>query len=57
MSNYQQETQNPLTKKWEMATWMDDYFGHHNYGVRFSDGTIYNPREVELKTRNHETDN
>lgn len=51
MSTYTRETKNPLTGKYEVAVWMDDYFGHHNYGVKFPDGTIYNPQFTTLKTR------
>lgn len=35
MSTYSRETKNPDTGEWEIATWIDDYFGSHNYGVRF----------------------
>lgn len=31
--------------------WLDDYFGKHEYGVKFSDGEVFNPREHELETR------
>lgn len=51
MSSFKKLTQNPLTKKWEMAWWIDDHFGSHLYGVKFPDGTIYNPEQVKLKTK------
>lgn len=35
MSTYQRVTKNPITGKFELATWLDDYFGPHRYGVRF----------------------
>jgi hypothetical protein len=54
------ETQHPETGEWELATWIDDYFGNHNYGVQFRSDranpdplkrVVYDPREVKLKTR------
>lgn len=50
MSCYYKKTKHPVTGKWEMAEWLDDYFGHHIYGVKFKDGTVYNAEEFELKT-------
>ena len=41
------------TKKWFHCTWHDDYYGKHHYGVEFPDGTIIDPREVELETRDN----
>ena len=39
-------TKHPETGKVELAIWMDDYFGNHNYGVKFpSDGKIFDPRK------------
>ena len=35
MSTYDVMTKHPTTNEWLIATWLDDYFGHHNYGVRF----------------------
>lgn len=52
MSTYKKSTKHPDTGEWEDATWMGDYFGNHNYGVRFSDGSIFDPRDTELETRN-----
>lgn len=53
MSNYSAETKHPRTSKWEMAEWMDDFFGRHKYGVRFpSDGLIFRPDFEKLETRN-----
>jgi hypothetical protein len=43
MSNYLQTTKNPLTGKWEVARWIDDYFGRHQYGVEFEGGTVVAP--------------
>lgn len=51
MSTYSRLTKNPKTGKFETATWIDDYFAHHHYGVRFPDGSIVDPWEVELETK------
>ena len=52
MSSYNIETKNPLTGEWENATWHDDYFGIHRYGVEFpSNGMIFNSEKVSLETR------
>lgn len=47
MSSYKRDTLNPATGKIEEAEWLDDYFGHYNYGVRFSDGKVYHPEEIK----------
>lgn len=44
-------TRHPLTGEWDDAEWMDNYFGHHEYGVRFPSGEVFNPREHEIETR------
>ena len=42
MSTYSKITRHPQTGQYESATWIDDYFGHHVYGVLFeSDDKIY----------------
>ncbi len=41
MSNYRCEAFNPLTRRMEMADALDDYYGPHQYGVRFADGVVY----------------
>lgn len=51
MSSYKKETKHPVTGVWEDALWIDDYFGHRKYGVKFSDGSIFNPIEVKMETR------
>jgi len=52
MSSYSKITKHPITGKWEMAQWLDDYFGKHHYGVRFpSEDKVYNPDEVNLETK------
>lgn len=53
MSTYSRSTKHPDTGEWDdNAIWMDDYFGNHNYGVKFSDGSIFDPRDQEIETRN-----
>jgi len=48
MSSYQRKTQHPLDLHFETAEWLDDYFGQHNYGVRFpSDGKVFRADEFE----------
>lgn len=44
-------TKNPNTGEWENALWLDNYFGQRKYGVQFKDGSVYNPDEVKLETR------
>jgi hypothetical protein len=47
MSNFYRQTKNPKTGQIEQAEWLDDYFGSRKYGVRFPDGMVYRPEEVE----------
>jgi hypothetical protein len=48
MSNFKQMTNHPITGNLEFATWMDDYFGRHRYGVKFpSDGKVYEIAKFE----------
>ncbi len=35
MSTYQRLTKHPKTGEWEKATWHDNLFGGHHYGVVF----------------------
>lgn len=51
MSSYLKKTKHPITGIWEMAYWMDDYFGQHLYGVRFADQLVFNPEMVKLETK------
>lgn len=46
MNNFIKPTKRPDTGAWELAEWVDDYFGHHNYGVRFADGTVFPEEEI-----------
>lgn len=47
MSTYSKITRHPQTGQYEEATWVDDYFGQHLYGVMFkSDDKVYPERQV-----------
>jgi hypothetical protein len=35
MSNYQAPAYHPCTGQVELASWLDDYYGEHLYGVKF----------------------
>ena len=48
MSNFHQLTKHPQTGDMEMAEWLDDFFGHHRYGIRFSDKRVYHKKEIEV---------
>ena len=52
MSSFQKETKNPKTGEWEKATWIDDYFSLHHYGVFFPSDPEYpvDPEKVKLET-------
>ena len=55
MSSYVQMTKHPITGEWEMALWVDDFFGSHCYGVKFpSDGEYYSPHALEVMSRSME---
>ena len=47
MSNYTKLTQHPRTGETLEASWLDDYFGRHRYGVRFPNGDVFREEEVE----------
>ena len=51
MSTYKQLTKHPETGKWEMATWIDDFYSHHHYGVKFLDGKMYDPERMKLEIK------
>ena len=55
MSTYLKQTKHPITGEWHEATWIDDYYGRHRYGVQFPDGGTYNPDTTKLETRDDET--
>ena len=41
MSTYIRKTKHPITGEWHCATWIDDYYGSHEYGVEFPDGKVF----------------
>jgi hypothetical protein len=52
MSDYSKMTKHPVTGKWEKARWIDNAFGHHNYGVKFEGEKFYhNPATEKLETK------
>lgn len=48
MSNYIQDTYHPETGELHSASWLDDYFGHHKYGVMFPDGKVFPADECRI---------
>jgi hypothetical protein len=49
MSNYTRISWHPTERVARAAEHLDNYFGAHQYGVRFSgDSRIYRPNEVEI---------
>ena len=51
MSNFMWVTKHPKTGKEEMAEWLDNYYGSHEYGVRFpSDGEVFREEDIERMT-------
>ena len=55
MSSFQQAAYHPKEKVVRGAYWLDDYFGLHQYGVRFDDPddddgsvTVFTPSEVVI---------
>lgn len=46
MSNYQKIAINPKTNEEELADFLDDFYGKHQYGVRFADGSVYPIEEI-----------
>lgn len=54
MSDFIRETIHPIKRVAERAEWLDDYYGKHQYGVRFPDGQVFHEdvvREAEEKER------
>jgi len=50
MSNFIAPTRYPdEAGEIQPATWLDDYFGPHEYGVRFPDGKVFHEKEIESK--------
>lgn len=48
MSNFIAEAIHPVTLRRERAWFLDDYYGPHRYGVKFSDGEVYPESECEV---------
>jgi hypothetical protein len=49
MSHYSAHAYDPETDTIRMAAWMDDYFGHYQYGVQFyPEGPVFRPHEVSI---------
>lgn len=48
MSNYIALAKHPETGVVEHAEWLDDYFGKHQYGVRFSDGKVFRSQQCHV---------
>lgn len=50
MSSYRAPAFNPVSALVQEATWLDNYFGPHSYGVQFDgDGKTYHTHEVSLE--------
>jgi len=49
MSNFTRAAYHPKEKVIRAAMYVDDYFGHHEYGVRFpGDAHVYRPHETDI---------
>ena len=49
MSSYYRSAFHPPTGTVRDALWIDDYFGRHQYGVRFAgDSAVYDPEQVAI---------
>lgn len=46
MSNFEGKIIHPKTGKKELAKFIDDYFGRHQYGVKFADGEVFRLEEL-----------
>jgi hypothetical protein len=51
MSSYKMQTKHPIDGLWYEASWIDNYFGHHKYGVEFPDGNVFDPRFHKMETK------
>ena len=57
MSHYKALTLHPITKEWKTADWLDDYFSHHHYGVRFEGETeVFDPDVTKIEKKTKEVD-
>jgi hypothetical protein len=62
MSSYYRKTKHPKTGEWERASWLDNLFGGHHYGVIFPSDEAkrregqplrdiaFDPEKVDLET-------
>lgn len=50
MSSYFGKAINPKTQRMETAKFLDDYYGEHQYGVRFADGETYPEEDIDTIT-------
>ncbi len=51
MSSYTAPAIHPRTRKIEQAEYLDDYYGRHRYGVRFSDGTVWPIDQIDRPSK------
>lgn len=63
MSTYKKTSRHPIRNDWQWATWYDDLFGSHHYGVVFpsdekkhGDDTplrsiAFDPEKIKIETR------
>lgn len=49
MSTFWKKTKHPETGEWEIAIWIDDFYGSHHYGVKFFDGKVFDPEKIKLE--------
>ncbi len=63
MSNYNSKAKRPGGSEFEDVRMLDNYFGHHIYGVAFPDNKIFKDEECEfnhgqlLEVNNNENEN
>lgn len=49
MSSFVQAAYHPTERRIRAAAFIDDYFGPHDYGVRFDEGgPVFRPKEVVI---------
>lgn len=51
MSSYFDKAYHPQTGKLQDAFFLDNYFGHRRYGVKFADGSVWRSEEVRVPSR------
>ena len=51
MSDYTKLTKHPKTGKWLPAHWLDNYFGRHNYGVKFKGEPVIRANDKYLRVK------